>query len=190
MRQGSERIWDSFSMKLKQFILGRVPDKSTAEDILQEVFLKIHSRIRTLKDEDKIESWVYQITRYAIIDYYRTRKKTSEIDEQKLAFEEEFKDDTHQKFLIGMREIIEDLPPPYSQTIMLTEYEGLTQKDLSKKLGISYSGTKSRVQRARQMLKDALMQCCHFELDSYGRVIDYHEITCCCCFPDQTKRHR
>jgi len=63
----------------------------------------------------------------------------------------------------------------------MVEYEGMTQKEYAEKICISISGAKSRVQRARGMLKDLLMRCCHFEFDSYGTIIDYHPIACCCC---------
>ena len=44
------------------------------EDILQDVFIKIHLKIDTLKDESKIKPWLYQITRNRIMDYYRQNK--------------------------------------------------------------------------------------------------------------------
>jgi RNA polymerase sigma-70 factor (ECF subfamily) len=77
--------------------------------------------------------------------------------------------------------MIDSLPSHYREALLLTEYEGLSQKDLADRLGISISGAKSRVQRARAMLRDLLMECCHFEFDRYGTVIDYHPIACCCC---------
>jgi len=58
--------------------------------------------------------------------------------------------------------------------LYLTEYEGMTQKDLAGRLGISVSEAKSRVQRARARLKALLLDCCHFELDRRGKVINYY----------------
>jgi RNA polymerase sigma-70 factor (ECF subfamily) len=65
------------------------------------------------------------------------------------------------------------LPEPYSQALILTEYEGLSQKEMAERLGISFSGAKSRVQRARRKLRDLLLQCCHFELDRRA-FLDYY----------------
>ncbi len=81
----------------------------------------------------------------------------------------------------SINHFIEQLPEPYREAITLTELQGMKQKDLAVKLGISLSGAKSRVQRARKMLKDLFFECCHFEFDRYGTVIDYHPIACCCC---------
>jgi RNA polymerase sigma-70 factor (ECF subfamily) len=70
-----EQVWHVFHAPLLQFIRARVADEGNAEDILQEVFLKIHQHIETLKDVKKLESWVYQITRHARIDYYRSKEQ-------------------------------------------------------------------------------------------------------------------
>ncbi|MCP4630257.1 MAG: hypothetical protein GY850_43115 [bacterium] len=64
MKHKTEAIWTKFSPQLKHFILRRVSDKSVADDILQEVFKKIHSHIGTLKDDMKVEPWIYQKTIY------------------------------------------------------------------------------------------------------------------------------
>jgi transcriptional regulator with XRE-family HTH domain len=66
------------------------------------------------------------------------------------------------------------LPWPYQQALLLTEYEGLTQKELAQRLGLSFSGAKSRVQRARDQLRELLLECCHFEFDRRGTIIAYY----------------
>jgi RNA polymerase sigma-70 factor (ECF subfamily) len=70
MNQTTEALWTAFSKQLKQFIRSRVADESLTDDLLQDVFLRIHARIDTLKDDMKIRSWLYQITRN-IIRHYR-----------------------------------------------------------------------------------------------------------------------
>ena len=84
--------------------------------------------------------------------------------------------------------MIEELPSIYKEAILLTEYEGLTQKQLAEKLNISLTGAKSRVQRAKKMLKNMLLQCCHFEYDKYGTVIDYCKVCCCCSSNKELKK--
>jgi RNA polymerase sigma-70 factor (ECF subfamily) len=68
--------------------------------------------------------------------------------------------------------MIYSLPEPYRDALVLTEYEGLTQKQMAKRLGISISGAKSRVQRGRAQLKRMLLERCEFEFDRLGRIID------------------
>ncbi len=72
-------IWEELSVPLKSFIKKRIDNDTDADDILQDVFLKIHNSIGDLRDEDKIHAWVYRITQNAIIDYYRRSGKSIEL---------------------------------------------------------------------------------------------------------------
>ena len=58
-----------------------MPDRHSAEDILQDVFLKIHTRIDTLHQQERVAAWIYQIARNAIVDYYRAQRPTTELPE-------------------------------------------------------------------------------------------------------------
>ena len=175
----TEKVWEEFNIGLKHFILKRVPDEPSAEDILQDVFLKIHTHIGSLKESDKLQSWIYRIARNAITDYYRTHKFTPDLPEVPYVPEDPF-DDVISDLLPYVKELVDSLPPDYRQALILTEYEGLTQRELAEKLGISVSGAKSRVQRAREKVKLMLLRCCHFQFDRLGRIIDY-EPNCDCC---------
>lgn len=182
MSVSTEQVWEAFHLPLHQFIRKRVPDEDTTEDLLQEVFLKIHQSIGTLKDAKKLESWIYQITRNVITDYYRSRKPTTplEVPEVLVLPEELPDDDVVSNLFPSVRAMVRSLPELDQQALVLTEYQGLTQKELGERLGLSFSGAKSRVQRAREKLKQMLLACCHFELDRRGHVINYQP-RCRCC---------
>jgi RNA polymerase sigma-70 factor (ECF subfamily) len=150
-----------------------------ADDILQEVFIKIHMRMHTLQDSQRLEAWVYQIARNTIIDQYRRPGTLIQLDED-LPAPLPVESDAADEISASLREMVETLPEPYREALLLTEFEGLSQGQLARRLGISLSGAKSRVQRARQKIKDDLLTCCHFEFDRYGRIVDFWE-QCCCC---------
>ncbi len=174
MNDCTEDIWKEYHDKLHSFILSRVNDKSVTDDILQEVFIKIHTRIDTLKDHTKLRSWMYQITRNTIIDHYRKHKDTFELPETLKELEDETQDDKVMDELAScVRPFIDSLPNTYREALRITEIEGMTQKEMGQRLGITLSGAKARVQRGRRMVKDMLMECCHFEFDRSGKVIDY-----------------
>lgn len=176
----TEQAWEAFHAPLLQFIRRRVADEATAEDLLQDVFLKIHQQGAHLRDARHLESWIYQITRNLIIDYYRSRKHhEAPLDEVDLP-EELPDDDIISALLPCVRAMVLSLPDQDRQALILTEYQGLTQKELGERLGISFSGAKSRVQRAREKLKQALLACCHFELDRRGHILDYYPHCDCC----------
>jgi RNA polymerase sigma-70 factor (ECF subfamily) len=185
-----EYLWKDFESRLRSFIYSKIPDKAIAEDILQEVFIKIHLKIDTLKDESKLQPWLYQITRNLITDYYRKNKPVYQQLVPAVDPEAEESDDrVMNKAVQDMIDMMKDLPEEYCEALCMTELEGLNQKDYAEKAGISYSSAKSRVQRARKLLKDMLMRCCHYEFDKYGTVLRISK-NCCCCSPtDSSLEH-
>jgi len=182
MNGNLERLWDQYSRRLGAFIRSRVWDEAEAEDILQEVFIRVHRNLCCQPQWDKPESWIYQIARNLIIDHYRRRREMVEIPESVPAAPDLPEEDPEAVLALSLKEMIDELPESYRQALILTEYQGLSQKQLAANLGISLSGAKSRVQRARDKLRDMLLSCCHFELDRRGRILDYYQ-RCCCCHP-------
>jgi len=195
----TEQVWETFHTPLYQFIRRRVADSATAEDLLQDVFLKIHQQGNSLRDARRLESWLYQITRNLIIDYYRSHRQamTSLDAEEALDLPEDVPaDDIVSELLPCVRAMVLALPDQDRQALILTEYQGLTQKELGERLGLSFSGAKSRVQRAREKLKQELLACCHFELDRRGHILDYQprcnccEQSSCCDDTEQAANHK
>lgn len=187
MHDHLELLWNRYSQRLRGFIRGRVWDEAEAEDILQEVFIRVHRNLCCQEDWDRLESWIYQIARNLIIDHYRRYREMVEIPDSLPADPgwgeyAALGEDPELELAISLKEIVDELPQPYRQALILTEYQGLSQKQLAESLGISLSGAKSRVQRARERLRDMLLTCCHFEFDRRGRILDYYE-RCCCCHP-------
>ncbi len=108
----TEKVWEEFNLGLKQFILKRVPDESSAEDILQDVFLKIHTHMDTLRESDKLQGWIYQIARNAITDYNRAHKFTPDLSEVAYVPEDPF-DDVVSDLLPYIKELVDSLPHDY-----------------------------------------------------------------------------
>ena len=184
MNDHLELLWDQYSRRLLAFIRSRVANAADAEDILQEVFIRVHRHLCCLPEPEwsKPESWIYQIARHLIIDHYRRRRELMEIPESLPAELDMPEEDPEMALALSLKELIDELPEPYRQALIWTEYQGLTQKQLAERVGISLSGAKSRVQRARDKLRDMLLRCCHFEFDRRGHIVDYYE-RCCCCHP-------
>ena len=172
MINNTETIWHELHTDLGRFIERRVGDSTVADDILQDVFLKIHARSASLKDEQKLVSWAYQITRNAITDYYRSQRTYVELSDDWA--EDPDEDDLASDFAPCLRPLVDSLPGKYRDALLLTEFQGLSLQDAADELNLSLSGIKSRVQRARELLRGMLLQCCHFEFDRQGRLIDYY----------------
>lgn len=166
-------IWEDLSDNLKKYIFKRVGNSHDAEDILQEVFLKIYSNIGEIKDNTKIYAWVYKIARNTIVDYYRTRKQVEQLPEIPDENINLNKSEPYGELITCLKPMIDRLPEKYKQAILLAELGELTQKELAVKLGLSVSGAKSRVQRGRAFLKKMFLECCQFQFDSCGNIINY-----------------
>ena len=170
-----EEVHERFDAGLRRFVAARVRDPDSAENLVQDVYLKIQTRIGTLEDKEKVGAWVYGVARNAVYDFYRTRKPTQELDEIVSPTPDPTEDEMEARLSESVRGMLDGLSPDQKTALYLTEYEGMTQSDLAAELGISVSGAKSRVQRARARLKALLLDCCHFELDRRGKVINYYD---------------
>ena len=169
------QIWGESRTRLKNFIAKRIDNEADAEDVLQNVFFKIHQGISGLKDPEKLYPWVFQTTRNAIIDFYREKKNQTdsgdEVFDQIAARPNE--NDVEDEVMGWLEPMIGELPEKYRDAVLLTDIKGLTQKELSEKLDISVSGAKSRVQRGRERLRETLLKCCHLEFNGAGKIVEY-----------------
>ena len=171
-------LWEEMHERLLRFIVSRVNNSDDAQDILQIVFLKIHSGLESIRDTEKMESWVFQITRNCITDYFRQPGKVP-LDEALPAYDTYKSDDLSSEIALYVHDIVSSLPEIYRRALELVDLQGMSQQDAANELGITLSGMKSRVQRGRTMVREIMLACCHFEFDSQGIVMEYHN---CCCF--------
>ena len=175
----TEKIWFDYNKDLKKFILSKVKDKDVSNDILQDVFIKVHLKITELENEDKLKQWIYQITRNTINDYFRKNKLTLDADKIDLP-EETTEPKPNRQFAKCLTSFIKNLPKKYKEAITLVELNNISQLQLAEKLQISYSGAKSRVQRGRELLKAHFSDCCDVTTDRYGNVVS-HKSNCSTC---------
>jgi RNA polymerase sigma-70 factor, ECF subfamily len=191
MANEAEAIWYEFHDRLRAFIARRVDNEADVEDILQNIFLRVHQSLGTLRRADRLASWLYQVTRNAIADYYRAPERRREIPtdftleteadrdggqgnlEINLFDSDEQRAKAVEELSSCLRPMTHRLPAHYRDAISLVELEGLTQREAAERFGLSVSGMKSRVQRGRQMLKHMLHECCQIHLGPDGRIADY-----------------
>lgn len=170
----TETIWRAYHDKLSAFIHNRV-SHDVADDILQDVFIKMHTGIDSLKDHAKLESWLYQITRNAIIDSFRARRPTEELPVWIEQSSPEKNDLVREELAACLEPMITQLPDKYKQAMLLSEIEGKTQKEVAELANISLSGAKSRVQRGRVLLRSMLNACCQIELNKNNQLVAYQQ---------------
>ena len=167
-------IWAAFSGRLRGFIANRVRVEVDVDDILQDVFTKIHAGLGDLEDGEKLEAWLFQVTRRALADHFRNRsgKRRPAVLPEDLA-EKAVPTDLSTEVASWLDPMMSLISEEDREALRLTDLEGLSQNDLAARLGLSVTGARSRVQRARARLKRALLDCCHIEMDRLGNPIDY-----------------
>ena len=166
--------------QLKRFIQAKVRNTQDAQDILQDVFIKIQSKSHQLADDQKFIQWIYRITRNSIMDYYRQRKKVVAAE---LSNEEESYNFFNDCVAHCLNDLIKTLPPVYREALEKVELLHQPQLEVAKELGLSYTGFKSRVQRARQMLREKMQSLYHIQTDGYGNVMVCEDKLSCGCDP-------
>ncbi len=191
MSVSTEYAWQALSQQLRAFFRRCVTDDQLAEDLLQETFVRVHNGLASLRKQERLAAWVQWVAHNTLRDYFRKGFVSKEVltSDGVVADdipEEHTSDENYnEEITAGLGCIVQQLPSRYREAIELAELQGLTQSEVGARLGLSLSGAKSRVQRGRVKLTDLLLECCHFELDRYGNVIEYQPQRTCssCCGP-------
>ena len=181
------QTWEELRAGLHRYVSSKVK-VDVAEDIVHDILLRV------LQNEDKLIAaehpiaWVYTVAKNRIADYYRNTSKSSHSNvnvEEFSAETEDISNDIDNHFAKCLRPLANRLDAKHKEALLLTDFDELKQTDVAKQLGISLSGMKSRVQRARIKLKNELLDCCAVEIDRFGKVIDYEQKSGCndngCC---------
>jgi len=169
-----EKILKEYSSQLRNFLSSRMKNKTDVDDVLQEVLIKTFRHFKRIKEPDKIKSWLYKTTRTTLIDYYRKSDKYSSEEIYDIEDEQEEAKDAKRELSKCLNPFFKNLPDEYRKPLEAVEMQGISQKELAEKMGISYSGLKSRVQRGRQMLYRQYKDCCEYEVDVRGGIVNFN----------------
>jgi RNA polymerase sigma-70 factor (ECF subfamily) len=161
-------FWQEHRSRLRGYIAKRVRDRDAVDDIIQEVFLKVNASLHSVKSHGSISAWLYRIAANAIADHYRAQKPWEELPDEVAAPEPE--QDLIAELATCLQPLIAELPESYRTALVLSEIEGLPQREVAERLNISLSGAKSRVQRGREKLRQRLLDCCDIETGRGGIV--------------------
>ncbi|UGU14608.1 sigma-70 family RNA polymerase sigma factor [Sinomicrobium kalidii] len=173
-------VWNRFSEEVTRYIRYRINDPETARDLLQEVFVRVHTNLHRVKHEGRVKSWVFTIARNVITDHYRKGNTPVLLPEEDTIADRE----TEQQELTEkdcLLPLIHNLPEKYRKAMLLSEIEGRKQAEVARILEISLSGAKSRIQRGRRLLQHGYMDCCDYKLNEDGYLVGEHKEDCKVC---------
>lgn len=163
--------WRGRRADLRRFVSRRVSDRHEAEDIVQDVLVRAHESMHQLESADRLSAWLTRIATNRIIDHYRSRRPAVELPDDLAATQPE--DDPVETLAPCLPAMVDRLPATYRDAVRLSELEELPQRDVARRLGISLSGAKSRVQRGRALLRQLVEACCRVFMT--GTTIDGFE---------------
>ncbi len=174
--------WLAFVEPLRAFLRKRVPPGVDADDVAQDVFLRLARHEATIADVRDLEAWVYRVARSALADALRAEqrraKRASDEDPDALSATPDDDEEGRAELSACVRPFVKSLPPAFRRAIELTAVQGLTQEEAAKREGISLSGMKSRVQRARAAVVKEIQHCCGLKRDARGSVLGVGDGSC------------
>ncbi len=136
--------------------------------MLQETFIKVHTKLSTLQQKDKIKPWVFTIARYTVLDFFRTNNLTQELSDYDIIADEESKEHNEEDCLHG---ILKTLPKKYRDPLFLSDIKGIKQIEIASRLKLKLPTLKSRIQRARKMIKEGYVKCCDYKINEKGHLV-------------------
>lgn len=166
--------WDQFGQALHAFIRRRVDSPEDADEILQDTMMRVHRAASAGRAGAALRPWLYGIARNAVIDHYRARAARGvPVDlPDDLPADPPTEDDVLGDLSGCVAPVLAALPAPYAEALRLADLEGLTQQAVADRLNLSLSGAKTRVQRARRMVRGELERCCRLSFGPGGHLIN------------------
>ena len=165
--------WTQLRENVRRFVARRVRDPHIADDITQDVMLKVQANLATLPAGERLDAWVLTVARNAVTDHYRSRRPSPGLPDAAQLPAAEGEVTADKELSACITNMIARLPAPYAEALRITEIEQLSQQELADRAGISLSGAKSRVQRAREKLHGMLLDCCDIERSRTGGIADF-----------------
>jgi RNA polymerase sigma factor (sigma-70 family) len=151
----------------RAFLRKRLSNETIVEDVFQQCLLRAVERQHSVKNQDSVVAWFYQILRNAIIDYYRAKAAD---DSRHEAFEKEAEvlhqqdvpslDAVKATICACLEEVVGTLRPSYGELIRRIDLGSESPAEVAKALHISTSNARVRLHRARQALRNGLQESC------------------------------
>jgi len=155
-----ETAWQRFSDALRSFLGRRMRRPEDAEDVLQQVFLKLASAPPGDLPDERLGAWLYRVARNAAVDAHRREHVRATESLAPDAASEAPDEDTLAALAGCLEPMLRTLPETYAEALREVDLAGRKPRDLAAELGLSHSAIKSRVQRGRALLRERFLACC------------------------------
>lgn len=161
-------LWLEYKNGIKYYIFKKIKNEDLANELSHQILMKVYNSCCSGNEIKNIRSWMFQIAHNTVVDYLKKENKyTNEIIE--ILDTEEI--NAYKEAAELVSPILKLLPEKYRTPLQLSDIDGLKQFEVSKKINLSLTATKSRIQRARILLKEKIMDCCIFDVNEKGSLV-------------------
>jgi RNA polymerase sigma factor (sigma-70 family) len=159
-RKAHEQLYKLFASKMLGVCMRYATDKMEAEDVLQNGFMKVFSKIDDYRGEGSFEGWMRRIMVHSSIEYYRKHHKMMQVVDFDEAGQEPFVSAAAASSLEAkdLLQLIKGLSPGYRMVFNLYAIDGYTHKEIAEIAGITEGASKSQLSRARAILKEQILK--------------------------------
>lgn len=151
-------LFDRYHVRLHDFLSRMTGNRTAAEDLVQDVFVRILKYRDTYRDDGRFETWVFRIARNARADYFRRVRLVEALPD---AVEDQPADDPgpasqleHQRDAARLRRALQQLREDRRELIVLARYQGMKHEEIAELLGIEVGAVKVRLHRAITELRE------------------------------------
>jgi RNA polymerase sigma-70 factor (ECF subfamily) len=175
-----QNVFNEFQSPIYNYVLRMVKDRSLAEELTQDVFVKLYNSLSDFRGDSKVSTWIYRIATNVCLDHFRSSsyKKSEKTDLlnpkdllKKVLPEDRKRMPSAEEELISaemsscVRGYIDDLPEDYRVVILLHDLQGFTNPEIAKITGTTLENVKIRLHRARRKMKEVFSSKCSFYRD-------------------------
>lgn len=141
------------SPQIYQFYLAHVRDRSLAEDLLQDFWLRIHNARRTYRSGEPLLPWMYAIARRVRIDHYRRSRKSRNHEISSGQLPEFAAQEKQGQDPAELHDLLKTLPAAQQEVILLLKVSGLTLEEVARTTGTTVGAVKQKAHRAYEKLR-------------------------------------
>ncbi len=153
-REAFTQLYLRYRQRVYAYCLRMLGNADEAEDLFQEVFIRVWQRAYQFTEERSLSGWIFTIAHNLCLNRIRDRKEHSSIDDYSdLAAETPaFGEDWAER----IQSALEQVPPENREPFVLFEYQGLTYQEIAEVMKLTIAAVKSRIYRAREELRKIL----------------------------------
>ncbi len=148
-RAAFERLYERYAGMVHGILLARLP-REEVEDLVQDVFLRVYSKLRSLRDPVAFGGWLASIARNRANDFHRRAQETEELPEELAAVAPA---SGEAAAILGL---IRTLPEAYRETLVLRLVEGMTGPEIARRTGLTPGSVRVNLHRGMTMLREML----------------------------------